>query len=298
MLSVGRILEGAFGLVRERFTAVAVWIGIYIVAYVAMMLSMGGLFTAAMDPALASDPAAMMATVAPIYLLGLLVGLIGLVLYAAAMRAVLRPNAGGIAYLRLGMDELRLLGLLILFTVVGTVLMIGLSILLAFVGIGLSASTDSAGLGLLINFVMTIAIFAVFVFLIVRFSLAFPLTLHRRRIVIGEAWALSRGRFWSLFGAALVITLLMLVLSILVSTLSMGGYILDLMAAAGDPAATMEAAESQTQALASFGPTMILYMVGSAIIAGIWVALAGGSIATAAKLLVADEMDDAEDVFG
>ena len=47
----------------------------------------------------------------------------------------------------------------------------------------------------------------------VRLSLAFPLTFMRRSFVIGEAWRLTRGRFWTLFGAYFIIGLVYMVLA-------------------------------------------------------------------------------------
>lgn len=298
MLSVGRILEGAFGLLRERFVAVAVWTAIYLVGNIAMMMSAGALFGTAMNPALATDPSAMISAVAPIYLISFAMGLVGVVLYAAAMRAVLRPDAGGLAYLQLGLDELRLLGLLVLFGIAGFVIMLGFIFLVGIFGVGAAVGSESSGATAIAMILASIAAFALFLFLIVRFSLAFPLTLHRQQIVIGEAWRLSRGRFWTLFGAALVITLIITVLNMAVSMFTMGSYLSDMMAAAGNPEAAARAMETQTRSFGQFGPLMILSSLGGAIIAGLWVTLAGGSIATAAKLLLDDELDDAEDVFG
>ncbi|WP_422055850.1 hypothetical protein [Sphingomonas sp.] len=298
MLSVGRILEGAFGLVRERLAAVAIWTAIYLAGNIALMLSFGSIFGIATNPATAADPSAVIGVMIPVYLISFVMGLVGIILYAAAMRAVLRPDAGGFAYLRLGMDELRLLGLLILFSIVGFVLMVGFMILLGLLGVGAAMGSQSSGGTVIVMIVGMIAMFTVMLYFIVRFSLAFPLTLHRGRITLGEAWRLSRGRFWTLFGAAVVITVLVSVLNMAVSLVTMGSYMFDVMAAAGNPEAAARAMESQTRSFGQLGPMMILSSLGGAIVAGLWVALSGGSIATAAKLLLADENEDAEDVFG
>jgi hypothetical protein len=298
MLSVGRILEGAFGLVRERLAAVAIWTAIYLAGNIALMLSFGSIFGIATNPAAAADPSAVIGVMIPVYLISFVMGLVGIILYAAAMRAVLRPDAGGLAYLRLGMDELRLLGLLILFSIIGFVLMVGFMILLGLLGVGAAMGSQSSGGTVIVMIVGMIAMFTVMLYFIVRFSLAFPLTLHRGRITLGEAWRLSRGRFWTLFGAAVVITVLVSVLNMAVSLVTMGSYMFDVMAAAGNPEAAARAMESQTRSFGQLGPMMILSSLGGAIVAGLWVALSGGSIATAAKLLLADENEDAEDVFG
>ncbi|MBX3595799.1 hypothetical protein [Sphingomonas sp.] len=293
MFSVGRILEGAFGVIREHFVAVLIWAGLYLAASIAILMTTAPLMRSAMG-----DPGALMAAMVPIYLLNLLLGLVGLVIYTAAMRAVLRPQAGGLAYLRLGMDELRIFGLTLIFVIAGVAAGFGFSLLLGVLGMGAMAASQSALGSMIFGFVLVLALVSIVVFLMIRFALAFPLTLHRRRIVIGEAWRISRGRFWKLFGAALVITLIGMAMSIAVASFAMGSYFADLMAASGNPEAAAAVAEQQMESVGMLSPGMILQSVASALVGAIWIALSAGSTATAAKLLVEDEFDDAEEVFG
>ncbi|WP_408077276.1 hypothetical protein [Sphingomonas plantiphila] len=294
---MGRILEGAFGLIRERFAAVAVWTGIYLVGNLVILLATQQALAAATDSTVAGDPGAIGA-LAPVYALNLVLALVGLVLYTAAMRAVLRPEAGRMAYLRLGMDELRQLALLILFALIAVILWTIMGFGFGLLSVGVAVGTQSPLFSGLVMFVMGLLVLAVIVFLTIRFSLAFPLTLHRRQFVIGEAWTLSRGHFWTLFGAAFVISVIGLVLVLLVSSFALGSYFSDLMAAAGDPAATEVVAQAQMETAGQFSVMMVVQSIGGALVAGIWVALSGGSIATAARLLVDNEFEDAEDIFG
>lgn len=298
MISVGRILDGAFGVFREHFSAVAIWAGIYLAGNVAILLAMAPVMTAAIDPTTAADPSAAMAAMWPVWLLNLVLVLVGVVLYTAAMRSVLRPDAGGVAFLRVGMDELRMIVLSILFFIVGIVLFFLASLVLGLFAGGVAMSSQSPGLTVLLSFLIGLVVFGLAIYLIIRFSLAFPLTLHRGEFVIGEAWRLSRGRFWTLFGAALVVVVIGFILSMVVGIFSMGSYFADILSAAGNPDATMLAAERQAERLGSFSVMMILQSIGSAVVAAVWVALSGGSAAAAARLLVEDEFDDAEEVFG
>ncbi len=307
MLSVGRILEGAFGLVRERVVAVAIWAGVYLLLHIAMLLTMQPLFQAMADGATGvpvgadssfGDRAGALNLLAPIYGLNLVMALIGIVLYAAAMRAVLRPQADAFGFLRVGADELRLLILLLIFGVGSVALLIAWAVIVGLVTAGVAAGTDSVGPAVVLAFFGFLAVALVWIFLIVRFSLAFPLTLYRRSLAVGEAWRLSRGRFWTLFGAALLITLIGGVMTMAVGIFSSARYFADLAGASGDSEAIAAAAQAQMARAATLTPTTIAQAVGAALAAAIWVALSGGSIATAAKLLLADEMDDAEEVFG
>lgn len=298
MISVGRILEGAFGVFREHFTAVAIWGGIYLACNLALALAMRPLVGAAVDPALAQDPSAVLSAMGPIWLLGLLLGIVGIVLYTAAMRAVLRPQAGGIAFLRLGLDELRTFGLLILFVIASFVLFFGASLIVGlFIG-GVAAGSGSMALTGGLSVVVGLIVLGALIFLTVRFSLAFPLTLHRGAFAIGEAWRLSRGHFWTLFGAALVVSLIGFVLSIAVNMVAAGGYFADVLSTINDPEASARLAERQMAAMSGFNTLMILQSIGGAVMAAVWFALSGGSAASAARLLIDDEFNDAEDVFG
>lgn len=294
MFNVGAILDGTFTLIRQRYLAVAGWIGLYLILYVAMMVTMGPMLAGGGAAPGTINPDAIGAVI----LIGVIGFLVGIMLYAAAMRAVLRPQDDRFAYLRLGMDEIRLLGLSILFAIAAFVLTFGISmvfgLLIAAIGIG-GGSPIVAGI---LSFVLMLAFFCLTLFLTVRVSLAFPLTLYRGRIVTGEAWQLSRGRFWTLFGAAFVIALIGFVLSIAISIITNGGYILDVIGAMGDSAAMLRVAEEQNAAAGQFGPTMILRALGGSIGGALWVALSGGSVATAAKLLVDDREEDAEAIFG
>lgn len=299
MISVGRILEGAFGIFREHFTAVAIWAGIYLAGNIAMLLAMAPVMQSAFTPGVpVDDPSQMMSAMAPVWLLNLVLALVGVVLYTAAMRSVLRPSTGGLAFLRVGMDELRMIVLGILFFIGSMVLFFLATLVLSLFGAGVAMSSGSPILTGLLSFLIALVVFGLAIYLVIRFSLAFPLTLHRGEFVIGEAWRLSRGHFWTLFGAALVVVVIGFVLTVVVGIFSMGSYFADVLAAAGNPDATMLAAERQAERLGSFSVMMILQSIGSAVVAAVWVALSGGSAAAAARLLVEAEFDDAEEVFG
>lgn len=298
MISVGKIVEGAFALVREHFTAVAIWAGIYLAGNLAVLLVLRPMMQQATNPAATADMSQMASSWGPFFALNLLLALVGIMLYTAAMRAVLRPQAGGVAFLRVGMDELRTLGLVLLFAIVGAVVLTAFALIVrVFVG-GMAVTVDSPAVSILLGIVVGLLVFGLFLFLMVRFSLAFPLSLHRGRIVIGEAWSLSRGRFWKLFGAALVVTVIGWVLSMVVASFAMGSYFSELMAVAGDPEASEALAARQMAGAVELSPGLILQSVASAAISAFWIALSGGSVATAAKLLLDNEFEDAEQVFG
>lgn len=298
MVTMGKILEGAFGIFREHLSAVAIWGGIYLAGNIAILLAMQPMMGQMMSPEFAADPAAITRVMGPVYLLNFLLIIVGIVLYAAAMRSVLRPNAGGIAFLRLGMDELRLFALIIVFGIVALVIGTLFGLMLGvFVG-GVAMASESVALTVVVTIVVGLAVFALWLFLTIRLSLAFPLTLHRERFVIGEAWRLSRGRFWTLFGSAFVVVIIGGFLSMAVGIFSMGSYFADLAGAFGNPGAANQVVERQAAMMSGFSTMMIFQSIGGGVVAAVWVTLSGGSAATATRLILAEEFDDAEEVFG
>lgn len=304
MLSIGAIVGDAFALIRERLGSVLAWgllysLGAFALGY--FMMSMTASIMAIDENA---DPSLALSAFGSFFGRLMLVCLAFLCLYnvllTAAQRAVLRPEEGGFAYLRLGADELRQIGLSIiigiLFVAAYMIALFLLGIVAAVVGLGAGmgapgdASVAGAGFGLL-TILGLLVIFGLMMFLWVRVSLAFPLTLLRRRIVLGEAWRLSRGHFWTLLGAYLVLMLIVFGASLAMSLLLQGGYWSHLMnGGATDPVAM----RMQFEAQYSFGPTMIFGLLFGVVIGGVTIALTGGGLASAARALAGDHQAIAE----
>lgn len=296
MFNVGTVIGGAFGLVRDRLGSVLVWgllytLGTFALGYL-MMASMAGML--ALDEN--ADPAAAFAAMGGLFGRMLLFYFAFMCLYCvlltAAQRAVLRPQDRGFAYLRLGGDEVRSILLsIILFVIFFVVYLIGAFLIGAIaVGVGVSAvaggNDPAAGAGLGLAMILgVVALLCVMLFLWVRLSLAYPLTLLRRRIALGEGWRLSSGHFWPLLGAYLVLMVAVIGVSLALSLLLQGDYWASLMdGSAADPLV----AQAQMEAQYSFGLQMILSLILSAVIGGMMIALTGGAIASAARALDAD----------
>lgn len=299
MISIGAIVDGGFRLIRERPMAVLAWATVYLGLTVATALALGPVMGEIMTLGASPDPERLLSLMGPFYLLNLCFLLVYLIVWTAAYRAVLRPEQGGLAYLRLGMDELRMLGLAIVVFVVLLVANLALALVLGVVVAGVAVASGEPGLAALVTVVGAILYLGVSIFLYIRLSLAFPLTLYRQRIVIGEAWTLSRGHFWTLFLAYLIVTLIALAVMMLVGVITSGSYFTEILSAGNDPAAMQAAMEAQMQRqFGSPDPLTILGWVASAAGSALWVTLGAGAVGTAAKLLVADDFDDIESVLG
>jgi hypothetical protein len=288
-MDIGKVIGGGFRLVRERPMAVVVWGLVYMVAVIAMTFAMRPLMLSQFQT-MNGDPQAALANfgamMGRIALFGIVFMVVYAVLFAASQRAVLQPEREGFFYLRLGMDELRQLALGIIF-VIGfyialIVVMVVLGLLMGLVG----AATGSFGFAGALMLIEFIAIFALAVWFCTRFALAFPLTLLRRKIIIGESWRITRGRFWPLFGAFLVVFLVLLVIIAVVSLVTNGGYFAQLAQSAGDPAAVQRAAQQQmAEQFGAVSGKMIVRWIVSGIAGGLMVAVWGGTLATAAREL-------------
>lgn len=139
----------------------------------------------------------------------------GAVLNAAVARSVLRPEERAFGYLRLGADELRVLAVTIVLSILAVVLCV---VLFGAVGAaaGFVQASGQDALWLVVV-LLGIAAFLVLIWLSLRFSLAIPITVAERRIAIFDSFSRTKGRSFPLLGMAIIA----FVMSILVSILGM-----------------------------------------------------------------------------
>ncbi len=176
------------------------------------------------------DPATMFARMAPIFG-GVLVAIpiaavMFTVLVAAVYRAVLRPEQPGLAYLRLGGDELRMIGVMI---ALFFILAVPYYIAVALVG----AASRAIGNGQpspLVSILGTLVVLCVYIWIRVRMSLALAITVGERKMRVFESWRLTKGRFWPLLGMYLLVVvfaiaafIVMYILILILALLGFGG---------------------------------------------------------------------------
>ncbi|MES2095137.1 MAG: hypothetical protein V4459_00095 [Pseudomonadota bacterium] len=301
MVSVGAVIGGAFRLFRERPGAVAIWGLIYAAVgavgsyFVVQPLTRGTL--------IGVSPGQAFAALIPYYF-GLL--LVMLVLSAASVRAVLRPEERSFASLRIGMDEVRLFGLaammliayfvfMIVFVIIISMLM---GVMMVGVGAGMGAGAGSGSVSGIASIVVIVVllylvILAALSFVWVRFSLVGALTILRRKIIIGESWTATRRNFWRLFAAYLVIGVIMLALYVLAAAVTMGPYLPTLIEGGFSRDALQEASQAQMQLqMGGLSPALVLSWIAQALIGATSFAMWGGAAATATQALVGPSVDD------
>lgn len=302
MTSVGSILGGAFGLVRREPLSILVWGLLYVAAIGLLMLAMRPLFSvyaelfsqklaaggkAPISPEeLQPYMARMQSAAGIIFLSEIGVFALVMVLFTATQRAVLRPAERGFFFLRLGGDELRLIGLGLVLAVCLYVIMLVAMLLMMIpvliIGVASGSRAAIASL-ILVEFAL---LTGAMIYAEVRLSLAFPLTFLKRSFVVGEAWRLTKGRFWTLFGAYFVIGLVYTLLAVGLIGVAVAPFFLELQQGAGTPEAIQLAAVHFMTSFASLDARNIGLILGVALLGGLTLALFGGAMATAVRDLV------------
>ena len=217
-----------FRMVRRHPLAVVFWTALYLLAFAAFF----GVFGASLASMLASTetlqgteptPAdleglsqtylSLFALVAP---LGLL---LGAVLNAAVARAVVRPQDRSFGYLRLGMDELRVLAVTL---VMAIIIGVGTMVLFTVVGIcvGLAAAVN-VGLAWLTGIVLGLGAVVAVVWIMVRLSLAVPITVAERRISLFDSFGLTRGHSLSLLGMGVIAFIMSILVGMLMGVVAL-----------------------------------------------------------------------------
>ena len=279
MVTVGSILGGTFGFARDNLRVIAIW---SVLTFLLSLLSMVGMqpFYAAQAAGLESGT-----PVTPNFgVLGitLLVSIIFFtVLLAAMFRAVLFPSESRFAYLRIGMDELRLFGTMMVILVGVYLLFIILGVILTIAGLMLTRLSGASGS---VALVLGAGLFALMVWLTVRLSLAGPLTILERKIVIGPAWRLSRGAFWRLFLAYLAIAVILMVSYAVIIAVQMGPVLGDMFRPL-DPAAHQRVVAWQAANYGFSARSLMVALVGG-ILGGIVFALQAGMLGVATAQLL------------
>lgn len=125
---------------------------------------------------------------------------VGSVLSAAVSRAVLFPEQKAYGYLRLGMDELRVLAVSIIVAVFSVMAFMAALMVVAIVGV----IAISIPLLWIVVVPGALAAVALFVWLMVKWSLAVPIVLTEKRLALFESFKATKGNFWPMLGLAII----------------------------------------------------------------------------------------------
>jgi len=294
MITIGSIWGGTIRFVRSNTGPILVWSLIIFATSILSMLMMGPYYQARL--AAMQGGSATLPSFAGFFGVALIALGVFVLLWAAVFRAVLFPEDRRFFYLRLGMDELRLLGTVLVVFVGGYLAVVvgGVIVTMVLVAIGKAVAGDGgAGLVAILAFV---ALFCVAIWAFVRVSPCGPLTIYRRKVIIGPAWRLTKGVFWRLLAAYLLLFVgLALVYGILLSV-RMGPVLSD-MAHPTDPAAAMRVAQWQAVNNGTVNGETIAYGLLTGLIGGVALAFHAGMTAVATRQLLGVGDTNLDDVF-
>jgi hypothetical protein len=193
-------LEG-FQALGRHWRAVVGWAGFQVVAMVALFALLFVLLIGIVPFVGSRDAASSLGAILGGVVMGLGVTSIALVILTGLYRLMLTPEAPGFMHLRVGPDELRVLGGALL-TAVIAVPLLALATLL-----GGAAGRVSGLAGFLVLAVLLIAAYAV----VLRLGLTPVIAFAEKRISLPESWRRTRGQTWRLLGMAILLLCLLAV---------------------------------------------------------------------------------------
>jgi hypothetical protein len=214
-IAVTQAAFAGFGVLRRKPWAPLVWSILYVGGMAGAIVVLGAAFIkalgklATLGPHASVSPAEVLglfAAVAGGYVLLIFVGwVLSAIVNMAVVRAVLEPEAGAFAYLRLGPAELWLMlanfVLFLLGLAVSMALAIPVSLLSAIAAL---SWRDAAPF---ISLPIQLATWGVSIWLGLRFCMVAPMIFSERRFRLFESWTMTRGHVWRLFGVGAVMVL-------------------------------------------------------------------------------------------
>jgi hypothetical protein len=189
---------------------------------------------------------------------------------AAVFRAVLEPQKASWGFLRLGAQELWLgltyLVLMVMTFIMVMMLLFPMAIASAIVaGVAHHGGNPPVGAALLLTLIGLAGVGAI-VWILLRLSMALPMSFAQSRFMLYESWDLTRGQALKLFLVYLVLGLGVLLFEILVVAAAGLTLAPELRSAAWTPTAGLEeimnVIHRQTAALVSFGVVIALFAMG------------------------------------
>lgn len=287
-MTIGSLMEGGFRLIRERPGAMLIWTILQLAATIGASFWMAWVIQDNIYALMSGASVQSVQTSSTLQ--SLLVSLAGLVvstiIYAAVQRAIIYPNEGGPGWLRLGMDEVRLFLLLLLYLIIFIVGSVIVTFLLgAFMAGGGRQAVWTIAIILLALGFLASSYFGT------KVSLTFPLTLKERAFAIGEGWSLTNGRFWTLYGAYFIIFLIMVAIGVATTAVVRPDYFSAIFQFGVNSPEAQQASLQEYQDLmsGSISARTIIGWVLTAVQGTLGYALLGGAAATAVQQLTADE---------
>lgn len=198
---------------------------------------------------------------------------------AASQRRFMRGDG---FRLRLGADEGRMAVVGLIWIALLIAAYIGFAILVAIVA-GLAFAFGGTGVGIALLVLVMLAGFGAFLWLFARLSPAGALTIRDQQIRFFEAWRVTKGKTWTLFGAYLTLFLIAAFIALVIYAILGAVAFAQLAPLMQDGAEPDAGAVIQVLSQPSFwGPAALVFFIMS-MLNGVFVHALGGPAALAAK---------------
>jgi hypothetical protein len=126
---------------------------------------------------------------------------------AACLRWMTRGETGGVLGMSFGADTWRVLGVYLVWMVLGLLFCIALGVFYGVLaGVGSAAPSALRILMMLIGALAPLAIAAFAIYIATRLSPAAAASVAQRKFAFFAAWGATRGRFWEMLGAFVILT--------------------------------------------------------------------------------------------
>lgn len=302
-IAIDSAIGAGFGLIRHRPGAVLLW-GVLYAALVALTVALVGsyyfgffhqIFAATQ---LGQEAGArFMSTLWPqmmavqgwtslIRIAGLFVAAM---LYCAAFRAILHPDEGRLAYLRVGMAELMLFLLWFAAAIVFTIALVIYGLLVAAMVAALIALHATAA-GVALAVLAALAAVVVLIWLALRFSMVGPMMVSDGKFHLFESWTLTRGHAGVLFIMAVCLFVIILVVEMVIMGVALIAGGASLASAAGGAANLASfLGRPPAQIATAIAPMLVVAVVVLIPLTGCFVAVLGAPWARAYLDLTAPE---------
>jgi hypothetical protein len=212
-------------------------------------------------------PPASVIALGPMYLLFLFVFYLLFAAYeAGCLRWMIRGETGDLFGLSLNADTWRVwFGYWVWFFLIIAFYLVG-AIVFGGVMFGVFASAQAGGApdmaaGLL-AFLAVLALIAALIYFSIRFAPAAATSIVRRRFAFFDAWTVSKGRFWALFGAFLLLFVMFFVAYLVVASglgVAMGTMMATQVGYGGEP-------QTAEEAFRAFANPQFAIMVGAIVV--------------------------------
>lgn len=266
-----------FRVVRSHPMALIFWSLLYIVCFGAIFALVGGGIVSAMSAMTRLEAAggtpsfedlmplmqsfmAMFAVILPLSMV------VSAVLTSAVSKAVLRPRESRFGYVAFGADEMRVLAVTIILFFVMFLVMALSGLVIGVVG-RLTSGTAMSGLILVL---LGLAAVCVYAWLMVRLSLAVPITIRERRIAVFDSFRVTKGHFWPLLGMAVLAAVMSFVVSLLGSIIATP---IQMLVAGGIQTLESMDGESVLAMLQAAWPAILVGLVLQAVLSALQVAV-------------------------